>query len=878
MRKGLIINVSGPGESQDVSELTQKVEQVDAEVGGLAGALAYQDYFFQSGYRDEDGSYKVIPQEKRLPKLRSIGATFLDAKAFGSSNPEELQEIARANQHAIEVALGTRHPDGAKVEDAALPHTFNVELPIGYFPIVGDLDLPPCVGRFYGLGSMLRRKGLYVGNTQALRSISEFGTCLFIVGENSESGIRTQCCSSRVGYFTIHGGLKPEGSGGHGVIEGYTPPIEAAALLTSKSDQAAALPNPFTQNRFAEPVVHQGVTSFATAENGDTHITVPAGSYSDQYPIVSDDSIDIPLVRYVRAYDSEGNELARYAMAGSKLGGGNRFSFEDGDCTARPKRNEDGDVLASESRVYHQPFDPLNDLHTTVVVPGGLPAQTATVDVSFYHLEYHETYKMLMFPFLHGKFSVAARQHANHFESITVEAMPWNGWMLVDGFCNRHVGIVSRYNKLDGFHAPAGYEDYMHNTFEACLAVNNSGWGVYIREPFKTAVNHGNAWPNDSGDFIAHIKRTYTASLNDLGNFDTYGNRGGAFYFGADSNKLVTGSAEHHYDSNNIDIFGTRTDKHLGDWNPLRWAGCIVFAALARQNDITMTSTPTDTRRVLFCRWRNTLQATSTNNPDANIYAAELTNHYVHPRPDQYGNLVSTMGPSVSALMFTQYWEHDRLTDGNVNKGGSGGFVDLLATWSKTNTLLFSPFLYPVSPKANFEESVVNVVFSSQDSSTDVAKKGAVTLSADRLGIAGQFATDNIYVGSMYWVATNDTVPAGGRKMIATFISESSGGFKIEELDLTRSSLSIVAIDDVLTQVANGGTDYDEALPVEFVIQTPRIRRYQNGQGSWVLRIEVHLLNTGDSDFVGNGEASQRYRFAYRFETHTRNNTVLNVN
>lgn len=46
MRKGLIINVSGPGESQDVSELTQKVEQVDAEVGGLAGALAYQDYFF----------------------------------------------------------------------------------------------------------------------------------------------------------------------------------------------------------------------------------------------------------------------------------------------------------------------------------------------------------------------------------------------------------------------------------------------------------------------------------------------------------------------------------------------------------------------------------------------------------------------------------------------------------------------------------------------------------------------------------------------------------------------------------------------------------------------------------------------------------------
>ncbi len=89
-------------------------------------------------------------------------------------------------------------------------------------------------------------------------------------------------------------------------------------------------------------------------------------------------------------------------------------------------------------------------------------------------------------------------------------------------------------------------------------------------------------------------------------------------------------------------------------------------------------------------------------------------------------------------------------------------------------------------------------------------------------------------------------------------------------------SLSIVAIDDVLTQIANGGTDYDEALPVEFVIQTPRIRRYQNGQGGWVLRIEVHLLNTGDSDFVGNGVASQRYRFAYRFETHRRNNTVLN--
>ncbi|OEE65859.1 hypothetical protein A1OO_08605 [Enterovibrio norvegicus FF-33] len=875
MRKGLFNTVSGPGDSQEVTELTQKVEQVDAEVGGLMGALAYQDSFFQSGYRDEDGVYKAIPQEKRLPKLQSIGSTFIDAKAFGQANPQILQDIARANQRAIEVALGTRHPDGTKVNDADLPHTFNVELPIGYFPIVGDLDLPPCVGRFYGLGSMLRRKGLYVGNTEALRNISEFGTCLFIVGDNNESGIRTQCSSSRVGYFTIHGGLKPEGSGGHGVIEGYTPPIAEATALSTLSDRAAALPNTFTQNRFGEPIVHRDLTAFSQAGNGDTHITVAVGSYNDQFPVVDDDSIDIPLVRYVRAYDSDRVEIARYAMSGTKLGGGHRFSFHDGDCTSRPARDEDGQVLASETRVYHQPFDPETDENTTIVVPGGLPADTVTVDVSLYHLVYHQTYTMLMFPFLHGKFSVAARQHANHFESITVESMPWNGWMLVDGFCNRHVGIICRYNQLDGFHAPAGYEDYMHNTFEACAGINNQGWGVYLREPFNTSHSNDNAWPDGEGRFIVHRKRTYSASLNDLGNFDTYGNRGGAFYFGADSNRLITGSAEHHYDAHNIDIFGTRSDKHLGDWNPLRWAGCIVFAALARQNEITMTSTPTDTRRVLFCRWRNPLQTVATTNPDSNIFAAESCNHYTHPRPDQIGSLVNVLAPSFANMMFTQYWEHDRLTEGNLNKGGSG-FIDLLATWSKRDTLLFRPYLYSVSPKQNFDSSVLNVVFSSQDDDTDVAKAGRVTLSADQLGIAGQYATDNMYVGTVHWVATNDTIPVGSSKMVATFISEAGSGFDIANLDLSRPSLSISYVDDDQSKVAQGGIDYDQSLPDSLIIQTPRIARYQNANDDWVLRVQFELFNAGDSDFVGNGVNNERYRFAFRFETHCRNNTVLN--
>lgn len=873
MRKGLIFGVGG--NSQEVTELTHKVDQVDAELGGLAGALAYKDHFFQSGFRDEDGIYKAIPQEKRLPKLIAIGDTFQEAMTFGRDNPDELQNIAQANQIAIEVALGTRQPDGTKVDDSQLPHTFNVELPVGYYPIIGDLDLPPCVGRFYGLGSMLRRKGIHIDGSQALRSIVEYGTCLFVVGANDESGIRTQCCSSRIGYFTLHGGLKPAGSGGHGLIEGHTPPIQEASAAASLTNQAAALSNPYTQNRFGEPVVHAGLTSFITAANGDTEITIPVGSYNDQYLIVDDDSIDIPLVRYVRAYDAEGTEIARLAMSGSKLGGGNRFRFEDGECTSRPARDSEGNVLATEQRVYHKPFDPQLDTETIVVVPQGLPPETVTVDVSLYNLVYHHTYQMLMYPFLNGKFSVIARQHANHFESITVTDMPWNGWLLVDGFCNRHVAIVCRNNKLDGFHAPAGYEDCMHNTFDACASINNDGWGVYLREPFKTSHGSDNAWPDANGNFIVHRKRTYTASLNDLGNFDTYGNRGGAFYFGADSNHLVTGSAEHHFDSHHIDIFGTRDDRHRGDWNPLRWAGYVVFAALSRQNVINMNSTPTDTRRVLFCRWRNHLQTPANNNPDSNIFAAEYCNHYIHPRPDDLGPLVNLLAPSYSSLMFTQYWENDRLTDGNVNKGGSG-FIDLLASWSKFNTLLFSPHLYSASPKANFEDSQLNVVFSSQDALTEVAKKGRVTLSADQLGIAGQYATDNMYMGTVYWNATNDMIAAGESKVVAASITENGSGFDIENLDLSRPSLSVCYIEDAQTKVSNGGVDYDQPLPDTLIIQTPRISRYQNAENEWKLRVQFELYNAGDTAFVGNGVDSERYRFAFRFETHIRNNTVLN--
>ena len=853
------------------SEVVDEINNVFTEIEALRKLLDVNDGIYQTGYRTTTGEYKFIAGSKKLVFLESAADNLIDALKAYTDDKVTIKAMAARNQLKIEKAIGIVDDQGNRVSDDNLPQTFNVELPVGYFPIEGDIDLPPCTGAFLGQGAIRRKKALSFNGRPVFNSILEHPTCLLPVGGSDKGGIRTQCGSTRIGGFAIHGGMKETGDGGHGIIEGFTPPIPAYAAASTEAGKAPSKFNPFTQNNFGKPFVYSDITAFADQVDGSTEITVPAkGTYTDAYPIVNDDTVDIPLVRWVRAFDGSGTEIARYANIGQKLGGGIvGINDKNRQCTSKPKS-------AGETRVYHKPIKD-GDTTTTVVVPQGLPAATAKVEVSLYNLVRNETYKMLMMPFISGAFAVAARAQGNIFENILIDSMPWNGMMLVDGAYNQHTCITARNNGLDGFHAPAGYEDFMHNTFDSCAAVNNYGWGLKVREPFKgsTSTRDSNKWPTADGKFLVHRKVTYSASLNDFSNFDTYGNRGGALYMGADSNVITCGGMEHHFDSNNISPFGDSAKKDLGDWNPLRWAGCVVFAAQCRQNSIRVTGTPTDSRRVLMAKWRNTLQTAAPTNPDSNIYVACAANHYTHPRSDQYGSLVDLRPPSFSTLFFTQYAENER-TGGEIYNNGGTGIMELMATWAKKDTLVFQPYLYPISPVKNFEDETMDVVFSVQDKNNPVAKKGSVGVSADRIGIVNQTDMTDMFVNSAYWVQSGakKDIPAGGRVKVSVVLSPTSMRSRatIGNLDLTYMTAHVNYIDDLNDRKSEGGRISNTPVPTYIVIENPTIRRYKNSSGDWRMEVSFNLHNTSTTDYVG--VQNERHRYTVKLTNHQPNRTI----
>lgn len=853
------------------SDVVGELNNVFTEIEAMRKLLDLNDGVYQTGYRTSGGDYHFIAGAKKLVFLESVADNLVDALKAYTDDKVSIKAMAARNQAKIEKAIGTRDAQGNLVGDDNLPQTFNVELPVGYFPIEGDIDLPPCTGAFLGQGAIRRKKALSFNGSPVFNSILEHPTCLLPVGGSDKSGIRTQCGSTRIGGFAIHGGMKDDGDGGHGIIEGFTPPIPAYAAASTEKGKAPSKSNPFTQNNFGKPFVYSGIKAFQKVNN-TTEITVPAkGTYTDATPIVNDDTVDIPLVRWVRAFDSSGAEIARYANIGQKLGGGIvGINDKDRQCTSKPKQ-------AGETRAYHKPIKDA-DTTTVVVVPdGGLPDQTDTVEVSFYNLERHKSYAMLMMPFLSGSYSVAARAQGNFFENIVIDSMPWNGMMMVDGAYNQHTCIIARNNGLDGFHAPAGYEDFMHNTFDSCGAVNNKGWGIKLREPFmgSSSALDSNKWPTDAGAFEVHRKMTYTASLNNLSNFDTYGNRGGAMYMGGDSNSLTCGGMEHHFDSNNIDPFGTSAKKDLGDWNPLRWAGCVVFAALCRQNKITVTGTPTDSRRVLMADWKNTYQSPAPTNPDSNRYTACAGNHYTHPRSDVYGSLVDLRPTSFSTLFFTQYAENERAGGNIFNKGGTG-IMELMTTWAKKDTLLFQPFLYNISPKKNFENESMQVVFSVQEASNDVANKGFIGVSADRMGLVNQFDKTLLFVNDAFWVQSGakKDIPAGGRIAITSTLSSSIMRINedIENLDMTYLTTHVNYIDDFKARKAQGGRISNTPIPDHIVVESPKLRRYQNNAGTWLMQISFNLHNTSTADYTG--VQGERHAFNFKVENHAPNRAI----
>ncbi|MEZ8080255.1 hypothetical protein [Enterovibrio norvegicus] len=787
--------------------------------------------------------------------LESIGNSSQEATAAWKADKARVRVIAKENQLKIEQALGTRDELGNLVPDTKLSLTFNVVLGRGYFPILGDLIIPVGSGFFRGQGSYVRRKSLSV----ALRGVAKHPTALCPIGGSDNNGLLTQCGSTFLTDFAVSGCLKDKGDGGNGIVLGHTPPQPSVSASTQPNTPQfwAGQPNRLPQKRFTFPLVWTGLTSFRLNNGkGDSEITVPArGAYNTPKDVLLDDKVDIPLVRWVRAFASNGKEVARYANVGSKLAGGIvGINADDRQTTGKPK-------ASGETRVYHKPIGE-NDTKTTVVVPSGLPENTAKVEVSFYNLVTHYSLVSQMTPYLPGNYYTTARASYNEFMNIVVERMPWNGFVGIDGAYNTLTNLMARENGLDGWFFPGGYEDYMHNAFVSCAAVNNGGWSLYASEPVLASrnVKDTKGWPNAAGVLKVHQKFTYTASSNDFGNFDTYGSRGGSIYMGASSNSMQTGSMEDHFDSNNVDPFGNSPEKAESDWNPLRWTSLVVFAADARQNDMVVTSTPTDSRRVTYCKTRLTQETPATNNPNSNVYSAISTNHYCHPRPDSYGSLVEVRPPSIAHLHLTSYDEHER--DAGDVQSIPGGVGEIQGLFSGLRSYLFRPWFYGITPLANQQSLSWKVAFSARHTKLAGNAK-EVSLSADALGIAGQHKINNLYFGTIVQNFKGRRIAAGGVYTISTMVDFFERK-EFDDIDMNLLNVSANYLDDEIEKTV--GTPAP-TLPTSLLMMSPRVRLWKNAAGDKKFSVEIPMLNTDDKDLVYPDTANLMHYFKIKIET-----------
>ncbi|WP_232313361.1 hypothetical protein [Enterovibrio coralii] len=483
------------------------------------------------------------------------------------------------------------------------------------------------------------------------------------------------------------------------------------------------------------------------------------------------------------------------------------------------------------------------------------------MEVSFYNFVTHHTLLSQMTPYLTENFYTNARASYNEFVNIVVEEMPWNGFVGIDGAYNTHIDLMARENGLDGWYFPGGYEDYMHNSFIGCAAVNNDGWGLYLSEPTLASRNgaDNNQWPNAQGELKVHRKWTYIASSNDLGNFDCYGNRGGSLYMGASSNSMQTGSMEHHFDSHNLDPFGTSTLRERADWNPMRWTSLVVFTADSRQNDIVITSTPTDSRRVTYCKARLEHESASPSNPDSNIYSGLSGNHYCHPRPDTFGSLIDVRPPSIAHLHLTPYDEHERA--GGDLQAKPGGPGELQGLFSGIRTVLFRPWVYEITPIKNHLPHGWKVVFSAKDKSLPGAGKD-VTLSADSIGIAGQHALTTLHFGSHPYNMKGFGIEPGQVKTLTFDITKLSEEF--DDIDMNLLSVTVNYLFDELKKTP--GTPAPK-LPASLLLMPARVRLWKNAAGAQKFYVELPIFNTDSKAFSYPSTANQLHYFKIKVET-----------
>ncbi|AUR84285.1 hypothetical protein NVP1052A_56 [Vibrio phage 1.052.A._10N.286.46.C3] len=829
--------------------------------------------------------------------LYSIGTSDSEAKKVWNDDPIFVLRMAEINQKTIEKALGTRDVHGNAINDSDQMRQFKIVMGVGYFPIIGDLVVPAGSGTLSGQGSFVRRKA--VGGE--LTSVIKHTTALCPIGSmpddfdpSNTNGLLTQCGSSKIQDFSISGCLKNKGDGGSGLIIGHTPPLSSptSAPATSQEYWARRSNTQITQKRFVEPQVfssnvdrgneagrasHRNDLSHTSNEiTGNMVVRVPdAVSFCCSTDVFRDDTVDIPLVRWVRAFDADGVELLRYCNAGEGIVKGKRIPSSIDDAgrltTSRPTEDDINGVKVGNRnpRAYHE----ASDSDILIFIPEGVPEGVESIEVSFYNLQEFETLRTEMTPYLSGKYYAAARASLNDYSSIVVDGMPWNGFVGVDGAYNTHRDLVARNCGLDAWYFPGGYEDYMHNTFGSCAGVNCGGWGVYLSEPTQCSQNAKDRgkWPNSDGFLEVHTKYTYTAATNDLGNFDTYGNRGGAYYFGAAANSIQAGALEHHFDSHNLDPFlSARLD--LADWNPARWAACVVFAANATANRVRMISTPTDARRVLFCRTRIKEQSPAETNLNSNVYSALSANHYSHPRPDSYGSLIEVRPPSVAQLHIAPYSEHEG-AGGHVDSVG-GGVAELQGLFSGFNEVTFRPWLYDRTPAENHATSAWRVGFTAKNKNRPGAAK-EVALTGDLIGIENEGLINHLHYLSftrLFSGSERATVIEPGRAIVVSkIVSFFDGITSLEEYtnDSVFNSFDFKHLHVMATYVQDEISDPEApTLPDDVVMMPARVRLYEHDSPKADgtprrVRVMLPLFNMGDEPINLSG---QTHTFNFRFE------------
>lgn len=840
---------------------------------GVQGALGNSTGGDLVNLLDEIIDYLEAQNETRdvTVVLESIGQTEEEAVLAYELDPAGVKAIAERNQLLIEQALGLRDENGLEIPPKSRVSFFNAVFGRGYFPIIGDILLPVGSGTFMGQGCYVRRKFL----DPVLDSISVHPTCFMPIGDGDENGILIQSGSSGIGQFTISGKLKPEGSGGNGIIYGHTPPEPGRAEPTTPPTNDrywAARPNELPQKRFTKPLMFEELTDFVL-DNGFGHseITVPAkGGFSRSDEVVPDETVDIPLIRWVRAYAADGTEIQRWCNAGRIV----ENSADAGLVGIFAKRRMttsnpivDGNYMptAEEERIYHKPIAD-DDTTTTVVVPGGLPAGTTKVEVSMYNYETFYTMRSQMTPYLNGHNYAYARCSYNNLGRILVENMPWNGVVLVDGAYNTFDLIMSRNNGLDGWYSPAGYEDFMHNEFSSCAAVNNGGWGLYVNEAqfaSHNAVDNG-LWPSPEGELVLHRKYTYIAAMCDFGNFDTYGNRGGAIWMGGHSNVIGGGGMEHHFDTHNIDPFGTSAKKDTADWNPCRWSSVFVLSPKSYGNDLDIATTVTDARRVTFCKYRYTAETPAPTNPDSNLYSAMSSNHVSLPRQDAFGSLMETRSKTFHLLHLGGWTEHE-YAGGDMQSPSASNVGEWQGMMSAAREYLFRPWFYEKTPAANQEGLEWYFRFSSKHSVAP-SPAGDVNLVADRIGLTDQYVMTHLFYESKAINMKGKTIPANGAlKAFVSLTNFPRAAESAAEMDWENVSITMNYIKHE-TALTDPGESWDE-LPAfsidEVEISNPVYTVIENAQGKPYMKAEFNLRNLTDTDIVFDPDTNARHWFKF---------------